>query len=200
MLPTQKNHPCSHFHHFKQHHRSHTHHSKQHLHSHQRICIPIITSSILFVLLHYVLSKQIQQRQRYFQSKQIKQRSLLQCSHNATSKHLLPTLHYFLQRLIVEAILHQHSCISWPSRNWSNDFSYETFRNLPSTVKQIKLPPDVYPPTWDQKTTIENIIINHASKQSGTLLIRGRSLPHRLSYYLICKYGRTYYQRHACAR
>jgi hypothetical protein len=82
-----------------------------------------------------------------------------------------------------------------PEIDLMTSFSYETFRNLPSTVKQIKLPPDVYPPTWDQKTTIENIIINHASKQSGTLLIRGRSLPHRLSSYLICKYGRTYYQR-----
>ena len=56
-----------------------------------------------------------------------------------------------------------------PEIDLMTSFSYETFRNLPSTVKQIKLPPDVYPPTWDQKTTIENIIINHASKQSGTL-------------------------------
>jgi hypothetical protein len=74
-------------------------------------------------------------------------------------------------------------------------FTYERgdpFVKFPSRLKEIILPPDVYPPTWERRKETEDVIIRNAFQQCGTELIRCRADSQSKSD-LICKFGRTFY-------
>ena len=70
---------------------------------------------------------------------------------------------------------------------------------LADTLKEIVLPPDVYPPEWDKRTIVLDEIIRQAALQ-GTQLIKDSSKGKtwtkggEKSQLLRCKYARTYYQ------
>jgi hypothetical protein len=61
--------------------------------------------------------------------------------------------------------------------------------------KYIKLPPEVYPPTWESRTEVEQTIIVAALAQTHTELVRART--DKSSYYsrLSCKYYRRHYMK-----
>ena len=63
----------------------------------------------------------------------------------------------------------------------------------------LKLPPSVYPPEWDHRNQVSDVIIRAAKNQANTVLIRARSkkVPDRHKEFkleLICTYGKGYYK------
>lgn len=66
------------------------------------------------------------------------------------------------------------------------------------TLKEIVLPPDVYPPEWDKRDLVTDEIIRQALLQTGSQLIKETTKPKwtksgERSQLLRCKYGRTFY-------
>jgi hypothetical protein len=48
----------------------------------------------------------------------------------------------------------------------------DPFARLGDSLKEIVLPPDVYPPDWEKKDTLQDEIVRQALVQLGTELIR----------------------------
>ena len=61
--------------------------------------------------------------------------------------------------------------------------------------KFIKLPPEVYPPTWESRNDVEQTIIAAALAQSQTELVRAKQDKSSSYSRLSCKYYRRYYKK-----
>ena len=61
--------------------------------------------------------------------------------------------------------------------------------------KFIKLPPEVYPPTWESRNNVEQTIIVQALAQSQTELVRSKHDEIGLYTRLSCKYYRRHYMK-----
>jgi hypothetical protein len=63
-------------------------------------------------------------------------------------------------------------------------------------LRQIVLPPDVYPPSWDERTALEQVIIDAALRPSGTELTRARTSKDKFGggrrCWLECRHGSSY--------
>ena len=71
----------------------------------------------------------------------------------------------------------------------------DIFANLKDSLKQIILPPSVYPPSWHQRDFVLNHIIRAAYDHANTQLIKDSHTRSKNEKHvnLRCKFGRTFY-------